>query len=91
VRHRIREAMAEIDRALEKQAEPLKGMPVIVNHKDLSYLIAWLGMREVGALEPKRGLPPTSAQLGDRLARLAKEPAISYSRHSSWWRSPLRG
>jgi hypothetical protein len=47
-------------------------MPVIVNHKDLSYLIAWLGMREVGALEPKPGLPPTSAHLGDGWLALAK-------------------
>ena len=59
----------------EKQAEPLKGTPVVVNHKDLSYLIAWLGMREVAALEPKPGLPPTTAHLSDLLGRLAKDPA----------------
>lgn len=59
----------------EKQAEPLKGMSVVVNHKDLSYLIAWLGMREVAALEPKPGLPPTTAHLGDLLGRLAQDPA----------------
>jgi zinc/manganese transport system substrate-binding protein len=59
----------------EQQAEPLKGMPVVVHHKDLSYLIAWLGMREVGALEPKPGLPPTTTHLSDLLGRLAREPA----------------
>jgi zinc/manganese transport system substrate-binding protein len=59
----------------EQQASPLKGMSVVVNHKDLSYLIAWLGMREAGALEPKPGLPPTSAHLSDLLSRLARNPA----------------
>lgn len=59
----------------EKQAVPLKGMPIVVYHKDMSYLIGWLGMREVGALEPQPGLPPTAAQLSDLLGRLAKAPA----------------
>ncbi len=34
--------------AWEKEAAPLKGMPLIVYHKNMTYLIAWLGMREVG-------------------------------------------
>lgn len=59
----------------EKQAALLKGMPIVVYHKDMSYLISWLGMREVGTLEPKPGLPPTTAQLSDLLGRLAKDPA----------------
>ena len=59
----------------EKQAAPLKGMTVVVYHRDMSYLIHWLGMREVGALEPKPGLPPTTAHLSELLARLAQEPA----------------
>jgi len=59
----------------EKQAAPLKGMPVVVYHKNMTYLINWLGMREAGALEPKPGLPPTTAHLSELLARLAKDPA----------------
>ena len=59
----------------EKEAAPLKGMPLVVYHKNMTYLIAWLGMREVGNLEPKPGLPPTTAHLADLLARLAKDPA----------------
>jgi zinc/manganese transport system substrate-binding protein len=45
----------------------------------------------VGALEPKPGLPPTTAHLGELLGRLEKEPAkvilrSSYSdpRASEW-------
>jgi len=75
----------------EKQAVQLKGMPVVVHHKDMSYLIHWLGLREVGALEPKPGLPPTIAHLSELLGRLAKDPATviirsAYSdpRASTW-------
>jgi zinc/manganese transport system substrate-binding protein len=59
----------------EQQAAPLKGMPLIVYHKNMSYLIAWLGMRELGALEPKPGLPPTASHLSDLLAKLQRDPA----------------
>ena len=64
----------------EKQAARIKGMSVVVHHKDMSYLIHWLGMREVGALEPKPGLPPTTAHLSELLARLAKESAVAIIR-----------
>jgi len=59
----------------EQQAAPLKGMPVVVYHKDLSYLIAWTGMKEVGSLEPKPGIPPSTAHLADLLERLKQTPA----------------
>jgi zinc/manganese transport system substrate-binding protein len=59
----------------EKQAAPLKGLPLVVYHKDLSYLIAWTGMREVGSLEPKPGLPPSTAHLSALLEQLARSPA----------------
>ncbi len=59
----------------EKQAAPLKGLPVVVYHKNLTYLISWLGMREVGALEPKPGLPPSTAHLSELLEQLKRDPA----------------
>jgi zinc/manganese transport system substrate-binding protein len=59
----------------EREAVPLRNVPVVVYHKDLSYLIAWLGMREAGTLEPKPGLPPSTAHLAELLARLQKAPA----------------
>ena len=59
----------------EKEAAPLKGMPLVVYHKNMTYMIAWLGMREVGNLEPKPGLPPSTGHLTDLLARLQREPA----------------
>ena len=59
----------------EKEAAPLKGVSVVVYHRDLTYLINWLGMREGGALEPKPGIPPSTAHLTELVGKLAKEPA----------------
>ena len=59
----------------ERQAAPLRGMPLVVHHKDLGYLVAWLGLREVGALEPKPGLPPSSGHLAALLEQLRRNPA----------------
>jgi len=59
----------------EREAEPLKGLPLVLYHKDLSYLVAWLGMRAVGSLEPKPGLPPSAAHLAELLAALKRTPA----------------
>jgi zinc/manganese transport system substrate-binding protein len=50
-------------------------MPVVVYHKNMSYLNNWLGLREVGSLEPKPGLPPSASHLSELLAALAREPA----------------
>ena len=59
----------------EHEAEPLKGLPLVVYHRDLSYLVAWLGMRTVGSLEPKPGLPPSAAHLAELLGSLKRVPA----------------
>jgi zinc/manganese transport system substrate-binding protein len=59
----------------EKQAAPLKGVPIVVQHKAFTYLIAWLGMNEVAALEPKPGVEPTTAWLSEVLALLSRQPA----------------
>lgn len=59
----------------EKQAAPLRGVPVLVHHRSFAYLFAWLGMREVGALEPKPGIEPTSAHLADLVTRQQSQPA----------------
>ncbi|MBL0726878.1 metal ABC transporter solute-binding protein, Zn/Mn family [Piscinibacter sp. HJYY11] len=66
---------AEALRRWEQQAAPLKGLPVVVHHKNMSYLWHWLGMREVGTLEPKPGLEPSAGHLGALKAQLAKQPA----------------
>lgn len=59
----------------QKQGAPLKGLPVVVYHRDLSYLLRWLGLREVGSLEPKPGLPPSATHLSGLLESLKTRPA----------------
>ena len=59
----------------EQQAAPLKGVAVVVQHKGFTYLIHWLGMREVAALEPKPGVEPTTGHLASVLETLQRDPA----------------
>jgi len=63
------------------EAQPLKGMPVVVYHKDLSYFINWAAMREAASLEPKPGIPPTPAHLAELVEQMKRSPAkaIVYS------------
>jgi zinc/manganese transport system substrate-binding protein len=59
----------------EKQAAPLKGVPVVVQHKGFPYLSNWLGLQEVATLEPKPGLEPSAAWLSQVLETLRQHPA----------------
>ena len=59
----------------EQQAAPLKGVLVVEHHKNMAYLLDWLGLRSVAALEPKPGVEPSAAHLAELQAQLAKEPA----------------
>ena len=59
----------------EKRAATLKGTPIVVQHKAFTYLIAWLGMNEIAALEPKPGVEPTTAWLSEVLSLLQRQPA----------------
>jgi zinc/manganese transport system substrate-binding protein len=68
-------------RRWEQQAARLKGVPIVEHHKGFSYLIRWLGMREVGTLEPKPGIPPTTSHLAELVELMKRDPAklIIYS------------
>jgi zinc/manganese transport system substrate-binding protein len=59
----------------EKEAAPLRGVPVVVQHKAFPYLQQWLGLVEVAVLEPKPGVEPTSSHLSAVLAGLQARPA----------------
>jgi zinc/manganese transport system substrate-binding protein len=69
----------------QQQAERLKGVPVVVYHKDMSYFLHWAGMVEAASLEPKPGLPPTPSHLAALLERLKSSPAkaVIYSAYNS--------
>jgi zinc/manganese transport system substrate-binding protein len=53
-----------------QQGAPLRGTAVAVYHKNWTYLEDWLGLREVGMIEPKPGVPPGSQHLAQLVAEL---------------------
>ena len=59
----------------EKEALPLRAVPVLVHHDSFVYLAHWLGFKTTGTLEPKPGVEPTSGQLSSLVARQQNTPA----------------
>jgi len=59
----------------EQQAAPLKGMAIVEHHKNMEYLLHWLGLRQVGTLEPKPGVEPSAAHLSELSNQLQRQPA----------------
>ncbi|HWR77242.1 MAG TPA: zinc ABC transporter substrate-binding protein [Thiobacillus sp.] len=59
----------------EQQAAPLRGLPVVVQHKGFPYLENWLGLKEVAVLEPKPGVEPSVGHLARVAAQLQATPA----------------
>ena len=75
----------------ERQAAPLKGAPIVVQHKAFTYLEVWLGLNEVAALEPKPSVEPTIAHLSEVLDTVQHQPvkmviraAYQSDRASQW-------
>ena len=66
---------AQAMRSWEAKAAPLKGVPVVVQHKGFPYLQNWLGLVEVAILEPKPGVEPSAAHLAKVLNGLKARPA----------------
>lgn len=56
------------------KAAPLKGAPVVIMHRDQAYLVRWLGMKELAAIEPKPGVPPSAGYLGELVTQLTATP-----------------
>jgi zinc/manganese transport system substrate-binding protein len=59
----------------QTQAAPLRGDPIVVQHKAFPYLEQWLGLVEVATLEPKPGVEPTTGSLTEVLSQLQQKPA----------------
>lgn len=61
----------------EAKAAPLKGKKVVVHHISWVYLNKWLGLQQIGALEPKPGVPPTSAHLSSLISTTKSQGAYA--------------
>lgn len=75
----------------EREGAPLRGVPILVQHKAFTYLIAWLGLKEVASLEPKPGVEPTVSYLSEVLSTVQRQPvkmviraAYQSDRASQW-------
>ena len=66
----------------EAQAAPLRGVPIVVHHKAYPYLEKWLGLVQVGTLEPKPGVEPSSAHLSTLLSQQRQRGAALVIRSS---------
>jgi zinc/manganese transport system substrate-binding protein len=58
----------------QAKAVPLEGVPVVVIHRDQAYLCHWLGLRELAAIEPKPGVPPSAGYLAQLVGKLSAAP-----------------
>lgn len=84
-------------RKWEAKAAPLKGRKIIVQHASWIYLEKWLGLVQLDALEPKPGVPPTSAHLASLIGTAKGNPTLAIVRaayqdpKSSQWLSDRTG
>ncbi|TMA27394.1 MAG: zinc ABC transporter substrate-binding protein [Deltaproteobacteria bacterium] len=56
-------------------AAKLRGMKIATYHKSWTYLSQWLGMEEIGYVEPKPGIPPDPQHLVRLIAAMKEEGA----------------
>ncbi len=59
----------------QSKIQLLKNKKIVVYHNYWTYLNKWLQMNQVGTLEPKPGLSPTSTHLSHLLEQLANDKA----------------
>jgi zinc/manganese transport system substrate-binding protein len=74
----------------EKEGAALKGKGWVVYHDQWVYLEDWLGIRRLGELEPKPGLPPTPSHLAELTAALRAHPPAMIVRAASMDPSPAQ-
>lgn len=55
----------------EKQLDPFEGTQVAVYHKSWIYFLDFAGLAEMGALEPKPGIPPSPAHVANLIRTAA--------------------
>ena len=56
-------------------AQPLQGVRVWAQHDGFPYMNAWLGLKQIGTLEPRPGVEPSIAYLTEVLQRQKTEQA----------------
>jgi zinc/manganese transport system substrate-binding protein len=57
-------------------------MQIVAHHRSLIYLENWLGLEELGTLEPKPGIEPTTGHLAELLEQVKNKNAKAIVRSS---------
>jgi zinc/manganese transport system substrate-binding protein len=72
----------------EQRLATRRGTSVVSYHKSFTYLTGWLGLNEVGTIEPKPGIPPNAAHVAELVneMRARKVAAILQER---WYPSSV--
>ncbi|MCW9013684.1 MAG: zinc ABC transporter substrate-binding protein [Gammaproteobacteria bacterium] len=80
----------------EEEASVLRGKSLIVYHRNWGYMTDWLGLNVVAVIEPRPGIPPSSAYLSKIIKQMEVSPAkmIIHAAHqpakaSDWLSSKL--
>ncbi len=72
---RFEARLAAKEKEWEAAAAPLKGTRIVTFHKSWSYVARWLGLEEIGYIEPKPGIPPTANHTA-QLVELMKKNGV---------------
>jgi zinc/manganese transport system substrate-binding protein len=70
---KFREAVAGRVDGWNARARKVRGQKVVTYHKSWTYLSSWIGLQEVGYVEPKPGVPPSPQHLANLIALMKRE------------------
>ena len=59
--------------AWEKEAAPLRDKKVVTYHKSWSYVSKWLGLNEIGYVEPKPGIPAPPSYVAQLIGTIRRD------------------
>ncbi len=83
----LKKFLAKLKKAKKQWEDKLaayQGEPIVTYHKSMSYLVAWLGLDEIGTLEPKPGIPPTASHVAS-LLKAAKAAEVKVVLEESYY------
>src|SRR5438105_6888226 len=72
---RINQLVSDKEKEWAPLAARLRGVKVATYHKSWTYVSAWVGMEEIGYVEPKPGIPPDPQHLARLIAAMKQEGA----------------
>jgi zinc/manganese transport system substrate-binding protein len=70
---KFEDAVAKKRGEWEKKAAPVRGTKVVTYHKSWSYVSKWLGLVEVGYVEPKPGIPAPPSHIAALIGLMRRE------------------